>query len=172
MNDLSLAPQTSSVQRTSDGCDAAISIVMINYQQFSQALQPLRTGSTADLKLQSLNADLRSAGARNKKNKLTQFDELATLYNRALLSKKVKPVVDKVGLQVLYHLMRMVLIYKQTMSDKESYTSVLALDTALNTAKAEFDRAATKPLAFPDSQDHVKVWRTSSAVHIHDDEDD
>jgi hypothetical protein len=66
----------------------------------------------------------------------------------------------------------MVLIYKQTMSDKESYASVLALDTALNTAKAEFDRAATKPLAFPDSQDHVKVWRTSSAVHIHDDEDD
>lgn len=103
MNDLSLAPQTSSVQRTSDGCDAAISIAMINYQQFSQALQPLRTGSTADLKLQSLNADVKSAGARNKKNKLTQFDELATLYNRALLSKKVKPVVDKVRLKVPCH---------------------------------------------------------------------
>jgi hypothetical protein len=57
------------------------------------------------------------------------------------------------------------------MSDKESYTSVLALDTALNSAKAEFDRAATKPLAFPDSQDHVKVWPTSSAIHLLDDED-
>lgn len=96
MDSLNVAPQTSSVQRTSEACDATIKIVLDSYQAFGTALQPLRAGSTADLRLQSLDAELRSTGARNKKNKLTQFDELATLYNRALLSKKVKPVVDKV----------------------------------------------------------------------------
>ena len=44
------------------------------------------------------------------------------------------------------------------MSDKESYTSVRALDTALDTAKEEFYREATQPLAFLESQDHIKVW--------------
>jgi hypothetical protein len=139
MNDLNLSPKTTSASLTQEACDTASKTVPLKSEQFTQLLQPVRPGSTADLRLQNLKVEMFSIGEKNKKNKLTQFDELATLFNRALLSKTVKPIVDK------------------TLSDKESYTNTGALDEALNTAFADIARDAAKPLALPTSQDHVKA---------------
>jgi hypothetical protein len=139
MHDLNLSPKTSSAALTKEACDTAFNALLLKSKQFTEGLQPLRSGSTADLRLPNLNVEILSIGERNKKNKLTQFDELATLFNRALLSKSFKPVVDK------------------TLSDKESYTSTGALDEALNTAFADFVRGATKPLALLTSSDHLMV---------------
>lgn len=96
MDNLSLSPRTTSASALIAACDAASAILKSDMQRFSEDRRPLRPGSLADLSLQNLQAEITDEGARNKKNKLTQFDELSSLYNRGLLSKTVTPVVEKV----------------------------------------------------------------------------
>jgi hypothetical protein len=147
---VNLSPKTTSASLTQEACKTASKTALLKFEQFAQQLQSLRSGSTTDLRLQDLKVEVLSMGERNKKNKMTQFDELATLFDRALLSKTVKPIVDK------------------TLSDKESYTNTGTLDDALNPAFADFVRGAAKPLALPTSQDHVKVrlQRYGSSVEL------
>lgn len=53
----------------------------------------------------------------------------------------------------------------QTLSDKESYKSKEALDSALNQAFNDFKTGATGPLAFPESQDYQKVRQLQVENH-------
>jgi hypothetical protein len=124
-------------------------------QQFNEYHQPLRSDSLADVRLRKLDAELQATAARYKMNKLTQFDELATLYNRALLSKIVTPIVEKVRATNTADEFKF--NHSQTMSDKESYRDIISLDAAVERGRSDFVSGATKPLALPDSEDHVKV---------------
>lgn len=88
-------------------------------------------------------------------NKLTQFDELATFYNRALLSKIVTPIVEKVRATNTTDEFKF--NHSQTISDKESYRDIISLNAAVEQGRSDFVSGATKPLVLPDSEDHVKV---------------
>ncbi|KAF2724281.1 hypothetical protein K431DRAFT_282125 [Polychaeton citri CBS 116435] len=145
MDAISIAPKSASAAVVEQHCDAAQNVLTSSLKQFTTMLGNLRSDTVSALKLNNLGDTILSMSAEGKKQKLTQFDELASLYNRALLNKTLKPVIDK------------------TMSDRDTYTNVRALDDALEAARISFmgdngRGAATQPMALDESQSPSRQW--------------
>jgi hypothetical protein len=85
-----------SVELVMSMCEQVAAAATARFIQFEKFIGLLQEGTVAAIKLSSARTEQRSMGLDGTKAKLNQFDELVSLYNRALLNKTVQPIVEKV----------------------------------------------------------------------------
>lgn len=77
-------------------CHAASMVAKTKLQDFKNLIGPLRTETLSAIKLAAEEKRLGEMVQDGQKAKLNQYDELVSLYNRALLNEKVRPIIEKV----------------------------------------------------------------------------
>ncbi|KAG8630136.1 hypothetical protein KVT40_001755 [Elsinoe batatas] len=120
-------------------CNAAGTVLRDQLGQFAQEIGSLLDGSLAFNKMKRLQEDVETIVTVGRRSKLNSFNELASIFNRNLLNKTVRPVIDK------------------TLSDTDSYTNTFSLDTVLDEKQAEF-LAGAKQLADSTDGTPEQAW--------------
>ena len=86
---------TWSAAQVSETCDHVGEGTKNTLEQFKTEVGPLQEKSLAAMKMAAFERQVQNIIDLGKRSKLNQFDELATLYNRGLLNKILRPIVDK-----------------------------------------------------------------------------
>jgi hypothetical protein len=87
-----------SVKNVISDCDQIAAAALNRFDQFKTVIGTLQGDTVAAMKMSIAYDGLIKMSEDGTKGKLNQMDEQVALYNRALLNKAVKPVVDKVHL--------------------------------------------------------------------------